>query len=96
MYVSHPNSVWPKIGSRTCLPNRITRPEIARIENEIAMVQCTMRSSGVKRSIMRPVRGVLSGIVPRQAKNARIASGTINTSQPPHTVITPLRNRRHF
>ncbi|MNL22157.1 hypothetical protein D3C87_1434890 [compost metagenome] len=70
-------------------------PEIARITKEMATAQCTKRSVGVKRSIIRPVRGDFSGMVRRQAKKARMAAGARIRIQPPQTVSTPLRNSRH-
>ncbi|MNN79326.1 hypothetical protein D3C81_1959570 [compost metagenome] len=63
--MSQPNSMCPISGSRKCLPSSMMMPDTASTTNEIAMVQWTMRSSGVKRSIMRPVRGSRSGMVPR-------------------------------
>ena len=42
--VSQPNSAPPMMGSRKNLPNAITMPEIARMENAVALTQCAARS----------------------------------------------------
>ena len=52
---SQPNSVAPSTGSRKNLPKAITRPETARMQNVMALVQWAERSNGVNRSILRPL-----------------------------------------
>ena len=54
-YDSQPNSVGPSTGSRKNLPKAITMPEMASSTKAMALAQCAERSSGVKRSILRPV-----------------------------------------
>ena len=55
--VSAPKTVCPTSGSRKNLPKAITMPDSASATKAAALTQCAARSSGVKRSIMRPVSG---------------------------------------
>src|SRR3954468_8852557 len=78
-----------------CLPQRITTPDRASSTKLIAMVQCVVRSTALKRSISRPVGAPCTLIGPLQRKNARSTRNAKAKSQPPYRVSGPLRKARH-
>ena len=81
--VIHENTDAPSTGNSTYLPNRMMMPVTASTTKEIAMVQCAMRSTLLKRSIRRPLGLSCSLNGPLMAKNSSNNTGTTNKAIPP-------------
>ena len=54
------------MGKRKNLPKAMTKPDTAKTQKVMALVQCALRSNGVKRSILRPVVCPCKAMVPRR------------------------------